>query len=329
MTWLTWRQFRIPAVSVYAGLAVIGVILAITGPNLVGRTDFSDDETMYGGTILAVLLLLAVVGVFWGVPMITRELETGTHSLIWNQSVTRQRWLRTKLGFGGLTAMVAAGLLSLAVGWWASPIDALAAQQSGSGMLTRMSPVVFVARGIVPIGYAAFAFVLGVAVGIVLRRTVAAMAVTLVLLAAVMVAVPLLIRPYIVPATTDLVAIKDSNIVQITGNRAGVVESLGVARPAGAWVLANETLDAAGNVVTPLPAVVQNCLPKPGSKDPMPSRQSVTQCMGQLSDLGYRQRLIYQPGSHFWPLQWIETALLLLLSALLTVFCFRRIRQLS
>jgi hypothetical protein len=30
-----------------------------------------------------------LIGAFWGAPMIARELEAGTHRLVWNQSVTQ------------------------------------------------------------------------------------------------------------------------------------------------------------------------------------------------------------------------------------------------
>lgn len=333
MTWLTWRQFRVPASSVFAGLAVIAVILAITGPELVGRTDFSDDNVLYVGTTLVMYLLPAVIGVFWGVPMITRELESGTHSLVWNQTITRKRWLTTKLGFAVLAAMLAAGVLSVAVTWWASPIDTLASLQTGRGMLSRMSPVQFAARGIAPIGYAAFALVLGVAVGMLLRRTVAAMAVTLVALAAVLIVVPLFVRPYLLPSVSETVAITDSNITNIIGNNTGgaeEIEAIGVRNPAGAWVLANETVDPAGTAVSPLPGFVQNCLPAPSrATTTPPDPRNTMECLGQLGSQGYHQRLVYQPGSRFWPLQWLETALYLALAALLTWFCFRRLRHLS
>lgn len=329
MTWLTWRQFRVPALSVFAGLAVLGVILGITGPELVGRTDFSDQDVLYSGTMLAMYLLPAVVGVFWGVPMITRELESGTHSLVWNQTVTRRRWLAAKLGVGVLAAMIAAGLLSLAVTWWASPIDALANQSELRDMLNRMTPVVFAARGVVPIGYAAFAFVLGVAVGIVLRRTVAAMAVTLVVFAAVLVAIPFAVRPYVLPPLEENVSITPENIRGIRGNEQGVIESMTVAEPAGAWVLTNETVDPSGNTVSPLPAYVQDCVPRPGEHSGPPDRGSVERCMAQLSEHGYTQLVVYQPGYRFWPLQWLELAFFLALSAALTWFCFRRVRRLS
>ena len=327
MTWLTWRQFRFPALSVFAALVLIGVVLGITGPELVGRTNFSDQDTLFGGTILVLYLLPAVIGVFWGVPMITRELESGTHSLVWNQTVTRKRWLTAKLGVGLLAAMVAAGLLGWAVSWWASPIDALAAQQTDRGMLSRIVPVVFGARGIVPIGYAAFALTLGVAVGMLLKRTVAAMAVTLVVLAAVLLVVPNFVRPYLLPPEQMTVAIVGEDITNISGDDTGAVQEIGVRNPPGAWVLANETIDPAGNVASPLPDFVGNCLPKPGSG--VPQRGSIEQCMSQLGTHGYHQRLTYQPGSRFWPLQWLELALFLAMSALLTWFSFRRIRHLS
>jgi hypothetical protein len=326
MTWLTWRQFRVPAISVFAGLAVIAVILAITGPELVERTDFSDQEGMFGTTILALYVLPVVIGVFWGVPLVTRELETGTHSLVWNQTVTRKRWLTVKMGVGVLAAMVAAGLLSLAVTWWASPIDTAASSSRGTGELTRMDPVVFAARGIAPIGYAAFAFALGVTAGIVLRRTMLAMAVTLVAFAAVMVAVPFLVRPYVLPALEQTVEITDRNITHIVGSDTGI-EYIEVDPPVGAWVLSNETVDANGNVVSPLPDFVQECMPRPGSPPPNPG--GVMACMGKLGENGYQQQLSYQPGYRFWPLQWIELGFFLALSALLTWFSFRRLRHLS
>ena len=46
---------------------------------------------------MAVLIAPAIVGIFWGAPLIARELETGTHRLVWNQTVTRTGWLATKL----------------------------------------------------------------------------------------------------------------------------------------------------------------------------------------------------------------------------------------
>ena len=170
MTWLTWRQLRFPLLSVYAALALVVVVLVLTRPE---RGGVGGEEFLYRSGMLAVYALPAVLGVFWGVPMITRELEAGTHNLVWNQSTTRTRWLAVKLGLGVPAAAVAAGLLGLVVTWWADPVDAVAGE---GGYDSRITPGVFAARGIAPFGYAAFAFVLGVVIAILVRRTVVAMA---------------------------------------------------------------------------------------------------------------------------------------------------------
>ena len=61
---------------------------------------------------------IALLGGFWGAPLVVRELETGTHRLVWSQSVTRTRWLATRLGVSVLAAAAAVGVLTLAVTWW-------------------------------------------------------------------------------------------------------------------------------------------------------------------------------------------------------------------
>src|SRR5207248_4248872 len=57
-------------------------------------------ENRYGSLLSDIAwlnFLPMLVGVFWGAPLIARELETGTFLLAWTQSVTRRRWLSTKL----------------------------------------------------------------------------------------------------------------------------------------------------------------------------------------------------------------------------------------
>jgi hypothetical protein len=109
-----------------------------------------------------------------GVVVSRNRLIAGTLRLTWNQSVTRTRWMAAKLGLVGLVglaAMATAGLLSLMVSWWAGPIDQAGGFPVTMGQLSRFSPLVFDARGLAPVGYAAFAFTLGVTVGVLTRRT--------------------------------------------------------------------------------------------------------------------------------------------------------------
>jgi hypothetical protein len=141
--------------------------------------------------------LPAVLGVFIAAPLISREVEEGTHMFIWTQSITRIRWLSTKLILLGLTTVALAAALSVLVLWWHQPLDRMYA----AGRWTF-----FDVMGLAPMAYAIFAFTLGVCAGAVIQRTVPAMAATLVLFVAVRVAVYLWRPWFLSPVTLQLPA---------------------------------------------------------------------------------------------------------------------------
>ncbi len=347
MIWLTWRQFRAQALVAVGALAAFAAALAVTGPRLAhsystglaGCTTlgdcsrftqrfFADHQPLFLALSSVVLFLPALIGLFWGAPLVSRELEAGTHRLAWTQTVTRTRWLAVKLTLVGLAAMALAGLTTLAVSWWASPLDRIS-----GGRIPRLTPPLFETRGIVPIGYAAFAFALGVTVGIVMRRTVAAMAVALVAFIAVQIAVPLWVREHLMPPTHAITAVTADNIDGFELHQDSLVVSVDAPDPQG-WLLSNRTIDAAGNVVASLPAeVAAACVPSPPTAQEITERKEAPgvkqQCFAAISRLGYRQDVVYQPGSRFWPLQWIETGLFGAVALALTAVCFRRIRRVS
>ena len=62
--------------------------------------------------------------------------------------------------------------------------------------------MLFPARGIAPLGYAAFAFALGVTAGVLIRRTVPAMAATLATFLFIQIAWPIWVRPHLIPPPT-------------------------------------------------------------------------------------------------------------------------------
>ena len=130
---LTWLQFRAQAVTAAAALAAFAILLAATGLQLaslytasgLGSCQHLAESTytaLYLMSVVIIPLAPAVIGLFWGAPLIARELETGTSALAWNQSVTRTRWLAVKLTAGGLTAMAVTEALCLMQAWWAAPI---------------------------------------------------------------------------------------------------------------------------------------------------------------------------------------------------------------
>jgi hypothetical protein len=340
MTWLTWRQFRVSAVVVLAALAAFAVVLAVTGPQLADLysqepSDFfarlgldTPKQTVFHvGTALA-YAVPAIVGVFWGAPLVARELEAGTHRLVWTQSVTRTRWLGTKLAVTGLAAL-GAGLFGLALTWWCGTIDdALLAGHSDSSLMgvPRLSRILFGARGILPAGLAVLALVVGVTASLVLKRSIAAMAVTLVAVVGIQIALPVLVQPHLLDPH---IALETFSVDSIDGIMAGgppgsadsTIREIRVELSApGAWEISQQTVDAAGDPIEEFPSWTSECRPGPGPG-------AMDACLQRLADEGYRQQVTYVPASDFWTLQLIETGLVLVLAAGLTGFCFWRIRR--
>ena len=135
-----------------------------------------------------------LVGLFWGAPLVAAELETGTSSFAWAQSVTRKHWLAVKTGWMLLAAAVWGGVISALVTWWSGPNNAL--------QLDQFKPGRFDITGIVPVAYALFGMALGIAAGAAIRRTLHAVAVTLGGFIAVRTLIALLARPHYISAIT-------------------------------------------------------------------------------------------------------------------------------
>jgi hypothetical protein len=349
MTWLTWRQLRVSAAALYGAVLAAAVVLAVTGPQVADKAglggslfdnlDRLERDLFYGGVIV-LALAPAVVGAFWGAPLVARELESGTYRLVWNQSVTRNRWLATKLGLTAGIAAAAVGGLTLAITWWSSPVDGAMSATRGS-LPVRLNPSAFAMRGIVPVAYVVFALVLGAALGLVLRRSVPAMAVTLVVYVVVQIAMPLWVRPHLWPAVTKTVAFSMDRLDGISGDPSGNASITLNTGGHGDWILSNRTVNSAGHY-TALPSWMVQCVvpPLPGQAEggvvrsstgetKEGGRDAVAACFDRMNAEGYRQRIVYQPAGHFWPLQYMETGVVLALSGLLAWFCFWRIRQVS
>jgi ABC-type transport system involved in multi-copper enzyme maturation permease subunit len=347
MIWLTWRQFRVQFLVVAAVIVAAAIVLAATGPGLLDDYHRLTDDfikslalerlnpLLYQVGVVLPYVVPPVVGAFWGAPLIARELETGTHRLAWSQSISRWRWLAFKLGLTGLGVVVVTGLLSLAVTWWSDPIDdAVNAGQDSNVYLPRMFPVTFGARGLVPVGYAAFAFALGVAIGLVVRRTLVALAITLAAVILIEVVAPSLIRPHLMAPTDLYVTASAENVrgFMLTGPESDPeVKQIEVASGSvGAWKLYDRTVDKAGKEVNTLPSWAISCAPAPPPGAPGQEQISPAErngCFQRLADEGYRQHIKYFTADKFWALQWREFGLFLGLAVLLCGFSFWRIRR--
>jgi ABC-type transport system involved in multi-copper enzyme maturation permease subunit len=275
-------------------------------------------------TIIQLLFIVApgLIGVFWGAPLIARELETGTDQLAWTQSVTRARWLAVKLIGVGAASVVTIGLLSSLLTWWAGPLD----QITGN----RFAAMTFATRDVVPLGYAALAFALGVAVGLLLRRTIPAMVVTLTVFVGILVLMPTSVGPNLLPSTTvtfavDRATVRHANGI-FTGGGGSDIYISGLPTPMGAWILSTPpVVDALGQ---PVPAYAHlNCFQ--GSSATKGGGIDAAETAACLARFNLHESITYQPASHYWQLQWYETGIFLALAAMLSGACFWGIRRLK
>jgi hypothetical protein len=331
MIWLTWRQFRIQAYIAAAALVAVVIVMAVNGHDLArlyadsGATSCTSNDCSAITTFLdrarqglpgalstlglAVMYLVpALLGAFWGAPLVAREFDAGTYRLIWNQSVTRQRWLATKLAGIGLISVATVAALSLAVTWSAHRID--------SAAMNRINPMQFGARGIVPVAYTAFAFALCVTAGVVIRRVLPAVGATLAIYTGVVWAWSTLVRAHLLPPKHSAVALDVDKIHGIGLSSTGKMFIGADVNLPGAWILDNSTTNPDGTTFVG-PANLQYC-----GHDASPKS-----CIDWIASLNLKQSITYQPGSRFWALQWTESGVFLAVAALLLIVTFWLVRR--
>ena len=186
-----------------------------------------------------------------------------------------------------------------------------------------MLPWVFAGRGVLPIGYALLASVAGLVAGLLLRRTVPAMAVTLLVVAGLQIAVPLTVRPWLAQPVTSVTPLDPDQRMGIsmsmdTGEMRlqPAPDSTSVLK--GSRVLSNSVITPAGAEFTG-PADTTKCGPEAPAE-----RQT---CPDWLRSQNLSQETVYVPGARFWALQWRELGLLIAVTALLSGFALWWIRR--
>ena len=264
MTWLAWRQHRRQLLFGLIGLALLAAVLVPTGLPVhrafgdsglarcldamspiadyrlsdpaTGLPDCHEPAERFsaehdGSGYLAVGLLLIflplLVGLFFGAPLVAREVEHGTHRLVWTQGITRRRWVMTKVGVVGAGALAIATGYAVLVTWWLYPT--LVANAG------RFEYLAFDLQGFAPVGYTLFAVALGVFAGTVWRKVRSAMAITLFGFVGVRLAVALA-RPHFLPPLE---------------RRYPVMSETFPNPMLSEWILDRNAYDSAGRVIAP------------------------------------------------------------------------------
>lgn len=314
MLWLTWRQYRGQVVITAAVLVALGGLLLLSGldaaayladnapPGCPGSAEICDSITQGLAQryqrISVVLDLLpigapAVIGAFWGAPLVSREFERRTNRLAWTQSISVARWLSLKLAVLSVLVVLAGLAVSAMLTRWLTELGMAKDHFGRAGLFNLV--------GIAPASWWLFALLLGVASGAVLRRAMPAMAVTIAIVA---VAFPVLVfaqDTYATPVRT------------VGANSQALVDS-------GSIVLGEVYVDAAGN--EPTTAVNTLCPLPPGSTEgSLKADASQSACMTQK---GFQRAVDHQPPSRFWLFQGIQALILLAASAILAAIAIVR-----
>ncbi|MEW2130776.1 ABC transporter permease subunit [Streptomyces sp. NPDC005435] len=246
MLWAAWRHHRaalltgvlllaaVTVPTVVSGLAMHeeyradGIAACVTDPSARAGCaqlveQFTDRYGEWGNRMVWVAFLPALIGAFVGAPLLAREFENGTWRFAFTQGVSRTRWLVTQLTLVGAGAAVLALACSVLFTWWRGPLDT---------MSSRMRTAAFtVSPGLVALTL--FALALGVFTGVLLRRTVLAMGVTLATYLTVHITLEETVRPYYL---SPLVRTEAPNVRQPAGSR-----------PPTDWIVDDGLVNSAGH----------------------------------------------------------------------------------
>jgi hypothetical protein len=304
--WLIWRQHRLEILGLLLGAGLIAAAL-VYGADLATRVreEFGVDTCQplpntnancvplaiqagerlqpFRWLVMVLLFLPALVGSFVGGPLFARDLERGTHRLVWTQGITRMRWAGTKL----MTILIVAALAGTTVGVFGGLATTIVGSGDAYQSFDLQAPAV--------VSHVVFAVAVAAFVGTLSRRILTGMLAGLLLFGIVRVGVLSELRPDYEPP----VAIVYGSDARDRDFRV----------PEGAWFIAADHVDREGRVVPPerVRSLIEASF---RSRAPMNA---------YLAENGAYQRLRFQPAARFWRFQWIEAFLFVALSAALSL----------
>ncbi|MGM9466449.1 ABC transporter permease [Streptomyces murinus] len=284
-------------------LALAALLLALDGPLLNAAADAwrqyescttsercSYDQNAilrykdyYNYATIALNVLPFLLAAWAGAALTGRELESGTARLAWTQATSPARWLAVRLAVPALGVTVCTGLLA-----WLHHRAWAASQGRIDSAKEWYDRFTFHAGGPTLAAMALAGLAAGALAGLLLRRTLPALVVG-VLVAGAVRGLTELAMPHLWPAVTRLSTVDQGFLGK------GMVVDQGMVTASGAHV-------------------------------PPPTCDSVNACATAFDRFTGRYNT-YQPHSHLWGLQLTTTALTLAVAALLVTGCFLVLRR--
>jgi hypothetical protein len=234
---------------------------------------------------LAAIATPAVAGALAGSGLFGGELSRGTHVFALSQGVSRLGWWSRGLLVAGLPVAAAVAAVTPVVAWWSRPFVHTDPDP--------LSPSVFLTSGLVPAGYTVLTFCVAAAAGLLLRSTVRALVLAIAVQVVVLVLTTVWLRPAYLPPETRQVPLPSS--------QNGLAMSLD---PPNTSNIDYGFVSARGDLVhiNDVFVVSSSCT----------YASDQFGCFRSKGFVAYYSR--FQPFSRYWPFQFIETGLLLVLA---------------
>lgn len=172
MLLLVLRRYRPALLTLVLFTSVVTWLLLQRGGRLDSPVEARDSYLQLSPLLTVLPLASVLIGAFWGAPLVSQEVELGTIGFIWTQTVSRRRWFLWYAGLLSVAIVGAATVLGLTIAWWLRQFDGH--DLPGVGDDASLMGV----RGLALAGWWWLAFGLGTLAGALIRRTVAAMAVS-------------------------------------------------------------------------------------------------------------------------------------------------------
>jgi hypothetical protein len=322
MAWVIWRQHRSGLGAAAGVFAATALYVFLSGLQLhhayavamscrpvssfscgnLARSFNGTNRFLASGVLLEALAPL--VGIFLGAPWLAREFETGTYRFTFTQGFVRWRWAVSKMAGLATLLLVVTGLMEVLFSWYYRPYFNVANGPHGLSELSPYLAGVFELRGPSYVAWALAAFAIGSFVGLLLRRVVPALTVSLAICAGLTaLTVGIFRQRYLSPVVTTRFNLAPS-----------------------AWILSEQWRTKAGRPISlqVLGRLLAKAVPQVAGKGGVPKAYGPYE---YLVHHGFSQWTSYQPASRFSSFQWIEAGWLVALGLLLvgaTVLLVRR-----
>ncbi|MBK3571506.1 ABC transporter permease [Streptomyces sp. MBT62] len=242
----------------------------------------------YTYTTIAVVAVPALVAAWSGAALVSRELESGTTQLAWTQAVSPARWLTAKLAVPAVLVTLGSGLLAGLHHWaWSNSQGRIDTAKNWYDLGT------YAANGTATTAMALAGLASGVLWGLYKRNSLGALVGSLASTGFLW-SVVAIATPHLWPSVTT-------------------VSSLTHSVPAGSGIVVDQGL------VTSTGRHLSGHLCGSTTYGPCKTAYAKLDAVSYYND--------HHPQSHYWPLQLTATAIILAVTAALTVTAFRLLKH--